>query len=51
MLETWVAEDLSTQVSELELELATSLVAQGPGDTEVEKQRNIPELLKGKKEA
>lgn len=51
MLETWAAEDLSTQVSGLELEMATSLVAQGPRDTEVEKKRNILEVLKGKKEA
>lgn len=49
MLETWAAEDLSTQGFDLELELATSLVAQEPGDTQ--KKRNIPEVLKGKKEA
>lgn len=41
MLVTWVADDISTQASELELGLPTSLVAQGPTDTEMEKKKEI----------
>lgn len=49
MLDTWRAEDISTQDLELELGLPTSLVASGLRGTEVEKKKEIfLKCLKGR---
>lgn len=51
MLDTWRAEDISTQDLELELGLPTSLVASGLRGTEVEKKKEIFLVFKREREA
>lgn len=41
MLESWAAEDIYTQASELELGLSTSLVNWGPRDIKMEKKKEM----------